>query len=365
MPAMKRNTALATLLAGAIPAAWAQGAAEAWLPAVQEQLNPDAGNPDVVADLLQPAVDPQFSQNWNVARAQQALRDRLAPSKECFLDRRPQGDPDLPVEACTYTRGVPTGEGDAAMMRVNLGSGELKYINRGRNPAPGQAVKLDEEAAQEYVMKTAGMLGIPSAEMARDYVQTNRLQIRGGYPDQGADPLVLDQEVQVTIPRCMPVAGKLISDCVPVFNSGLRTTVVDGPVMSWMKSTWTDFHLSRLIGPALDRREVELRTAQALARDMTPGTASRLMSFISYAQVQDIGNGEAGTTCAPGNTKEDEQAADTALGREYLPAVVVYAVPHDPGELKDENDPPPQSTGGYQFTIPLVALDGCDKPQAG
>lgn len=356
------RTIVAALLACAMPAAWAQGSPQEFLPLVKEYLNPDAGNVEVTVDLLNPKIGPQFSERWDVRNAFGVFRDKLAPSQECFLATRPGGDPDIPVEACEYTRGSASGDGSASLMRINLASGGLKYLNRGRNPDMEGPVKVTEEDALEFALRSAELLGIPTGEMARDFIQTNRLRVAAGSPQQ-EKPVVMDMEVQVTVPRCMPVEGQVIQDCVPVFNSGLRTTVVDGPALSWLKSEWTDFRLSRHILEPVPRDEVELRTAEALARNMTPGTVNRLMTFVSYVQLGDLGNGETQTACVPSNN--EESGASTAGTREFVPAVVVYAEPNDPGELKPESNPPPQSTAGYQFAVPLVTTGGCDRPQAG
>lgn len=352
----------AMMLAGCVLAAGSAAAVEIpreFLAMVQEAMPREVADSKVIADLMNPVIGPQLSKNFDIRNASRGLRDKLSPTPNCYLATRPDGDPDNPLTECTYRRGEPNGEGGAAMMKVDLGTGKLKYLNRDRDPDLSKETdaRLTPEQAMSGALQLAGFLGIPTDEVAKDFMTASDQMATGSTPDNPKPEFMIRSGVQVLLPRCMPVRGEVINDCVPVFDSGLSTVMTDlGP--SWMNGRWTDFVLGgaqEIVAPDM----LVMDTATVLAEQMQVGTVAGLKIFIAYVQQQEFSRRNGSEQCPPPQGDEEKVGVPAVqTGQHYLPAVVVYAEPQAPAEGQATTKET-YSTGGLQYAIPLVKPTEC------
>lgn len=341
---------------------------EEWFKLVDESLPPEVGDPDFTQDLMNPKIEPQLSENWDLRRAFAAFEDKLGPVRENFFATIPQGNPDEPVEDQMYVRGDPTGEFAASMMKFNLGEGLVKYMNRGRQPdANGPEQKVTPDEALGRAQEIAALVGIPMNELApKANTQVRELFVTGA-PNKGevrADEVIRKRmEVLVMIPRCMQTEKV---ECVPVVNSGLRTALVDGsrgPSAGWFRTNWPDFKIAK-VSEMNSRSAVVGEISRIMAEKAEFGSIQKLIIEVAYAQNQELA-GENGSINCPSTAEgadepgpEDPQSAalepppGVQIARQFLPAVLVYALPVE----FDEVDPKQGtfSTGIHVFSVPLV-----------
>jgi hypothetical protein len=343
---------------------------------IPEQLR----SPSAVNDLLTGAKPGKpFSTAFNPTRAQTVFVDKLDPDKECYFDKRPNGE--LPQEECNSLRGSPLGTEPAAIMTYNMGDGSVRYLNRGRDPKASLQAKLTRAVAADALKKMAEQLGLPLNELGPIEVQD--LLIAGNPAEApkvgalGTKP-AFEQRVGVfgIIARCIPVTGQAINSCIPVVDGGIRAALVDGSrrepavVPAWFEARFNTFEIPSGLKPLLVE-DIKAKIAGKLARDTKFGSLDRLDIKLAYATQAELAGQEGDVNCSPSEADEkdgDPSSATTSSDllpanliaeRSYLPAVQVFALPIgwdrsitiDPDKVNDI------STGISVFTIPLAQAD--------
>ena len=340
---------------------------------VVEAMPKDVGNKDVIADLMNPKVGPQFSENWSARNALRAVRDKLNPAQDCFSDTRPDGDPGNPQQDCTYVSGEINGRESASLMRVNLAEGALKYINRGREMDPrGEDNPLSSEEVTKTALELANLFGIPSDEIARQFVTASSIMATAApeNPQTGDKVIRKRMEMFATLPRCMPVAGQVISDCVPVFNSGMRMALNSQSLPSWTVASWPNFKMDEA-ADVLSQSEVVNLTVKALEQESTAQPFEAVQIFIAYVQNNQLTAADDTAHCPSDEADEKDPEPEVsgvptqtppnlAKDRMYVPAIVVYSKyqEYEEGSIKPESQT--VSTGMTVRSFPLVKVQSSE-----
>ena len=302
---------------------------------------PDVGDVQVMEKLLNPEIPkPQFTDAFDPLAAQQAVGDRLTPTRNCFERRILGGDQYAIQPECDFrsTRG--------SALKTSLMHGKVVYLNpsRGFDAAAGQPNEISREDAVKIFQETVAAWGIPSAEL-----NLQQLQVRDTYAVVGvtedtgnpraARPLKkIRAEVMVYAPRTL--GG------VPVFDSFAQGVVSSRNQVARLRTKWPMLALVPEQDPknTLPRMRVVDALASRLAEQNPLPTIQEVRSDIVYCQSGDL---VLSTDQAQGdNGQELEPNRPDML---YVPCLVVYARGPDPGE--DEGG---DAFGGDQFLLPLL-----------
>ena len=377
---MKKSifTALALFLLVVSSAAHSQdpGTIKEWEAFVAKFIPEVIRDPAAINDLLG-AANPgtPFSEVFDPTGAQKVFFDKVIAQQECFFETLPNGE--LPQEECSSIRGSPLGPDSASQMVYNHAEGSVRYMNRGRDPNPAIAAKLSREDAAKALNEMSKALGIPPQEMGE--IQVKDLMAAGGSAGkvgatQSAAP-EFSQRIGVfgIIPRCMPVGGQVIKDCIPVADGGIRAAMVDGGrrepavVTAWYEARYNKFEIPAKLRP-LELNEVITRIAEKLSREAALGSYSELQIKVTYATNAELGGQSGDLNCPPDEADEKDPEptavnATTELSppnlmndRSYLPAVQVFALPvgWESSNTIDPNKLNSYSSGIAVFSVPLA-----------
>lgn len=376
---MKTHHAIATLAVAlaasvAAPAAHAQAAGN--LREVIGQALAGAGigkeNTVLVQRMLSVKPGAPFSAAFDPLLAARAAdpRTRLTADPECSRQKLPGNDPFAVNERCLYRFGEPTGQdATAVQLRFSRQTGKFSYLHRTRSFDANRMAdnKVPADAAREAALKLARSFGLPPEEIDTKFVQVLDLNVAAEPVQQApgaaavGERIVKRAEVHVRVPR-------RLGDW-PVFDSGFMVAFGDDgsgrPRPSRLNGRWPDFGL---LLPAVQSDEV-FSDADLLARmveDLSPEIRLPLdpkttRAFIAFVQAAEF------TKCAVTGDGGDDDAGGAGghtrpqdLLRLFVPAVVFFAVPPDPGEMKETKLAP--STGVLQRSYPLIRLGArlCD-----
>lgn len=377
---MKKSifTTLALFLLVVSSAAHSQdpGSIDEWRAFVAKFIPEEIRDPAAMNDLLvaaRPGIP--FSEAFDPTNAQKVFFDKVIAQQECFFETKPNGE--LPQEECSGIRGSPLGPDSASLMVYNLAEGSVRYMNRGRDPNPAIVAKLSQESAAKALNEMSKALGIPPQEMGE--IQVKDLMVAGGSAGkvgatQGVAP-EFSQRIGVfgIIPRCMPVEGQVIKDCIPVVDGGIRAAMVDGgrrepaEVTAWYEARYNKFEIPANLRP-IEPEVVITRIAEKLSREAILGSYSELQIKVTYATNAELG-GQSGDTHCPPDEADEKDPEPTAVNAttelsspnlmadlSYLPAVQVFALPVG-WELSSTIDPDKfnsLSTGIAVYSVPLA-----------
>jgi hypothetical protein len=309
----------------------------------------------------------------------------LTADQSCFRDKAVGGDPDAPNDAdCYYRQGSPQGEGPYVSLRVNLFKGKFAYLNRSRsfiterNP---NGITLSTDKALTFAQGLQVAFGIPASEIDKRYIDVRGLHVAGAdakEPPAGTTatphPTGVLAEVHVRFPRAIPDGGG--NPKWPVFDSQFMVAVTGSDARQQaarVRGQWHDFGLllpavqpvsnAQLLDSMLGALEGSINpaTLEFPGTDPKTGKLKGTRSFVAFVPIEQM---EA-CRVDPGDEKAgEEQTRVQDLRRLYVPALVLFAIPQDPGEVPRQGQEPRKvfpSTGIAQMSFPLVDLRGfCD-----
>jgi hypothetical protein len=275
------------------------------------------GNRDVMTRLLNVRVGPQLSQNFDAAAVEKAVGDQLQPDAAC----RREGP------APCFFRNRATG----SVMQRDLLDGRVTYLNPSRRFDAARGIDNPVTNAEALRIAMAGIngFGVPPAEKGPPIVRT--LMAATQDAPRRTKTQVLRAEVHVNVQR--HVAG------TPVFASRVVAAVSAGDQIARLYVNWPDFSIAPGFGPGDTRARPTVvdDVVERLTTDNPCGSIGHVLSHIAYVPLH-----------LTDPLDEDNEGPKGTDQGGFVPALVVFAVPSEPGEGQPH-------LAEQQFVVPLLS----------
>lgn len=286
---------------------------------VSDALPPAVGNRAEMKRLLTPAVKhPQLSEAFKLAGAQRVVGETLVLDKNCKV----ASSAAIAPPPCLYRTAA------GSVFRAGLREGRLDYINPARHVDWLRKVPngVKQDVAQATVLRLAGDLAIPPAEILASRIKRNDLFVGSGKAG-GAEPFVkLRAEVHVHLPRQV--------DGTRVLGSSFRGVIDAKGQLARFHAVWPDFVLRAGLADSqtLPREEVARRIALRLAEQFNDEDLDQISIAVAYVPVDRL------------NRRDTPDSEGSVLVRTertlFEPALVIHALPPETGEDSGKIDPP-------------------------
>ena len=286
---------------------------------VTDALPPAVGNRTEMKRLLTPAVKrPQLSEAFKLAAAQRVVGETLVLDKNCKVASAAVIAP----PPCLYRTAA------GSTFRAGLREGRLDYINPTRHVDWLRKVPngVRQEAAQATVLRLAGDLAIPPAEILTSRIKLNDLFVGTGKAGGTAPFVKLRAEVHVHFPRQV--------DGTRVLGSSFHGVIDSKGQLARFHAVWPDFALRTGLADSqtLPREEVARRIALRLAEQFTDEDLEKISIAVAYVPVERL----------EGRDTPDSEGSVLVRNERTLfePALVIHALPPETGEDSGKIDPP-------------------------
>lgn len=357
---MKRLACRITLLLLSlfpIAAAGQQSCPAAVYAMVDKVLPPEVGDPDALADLLDPAIArPQLGAVFNARTAAHAVGDHALNLDRCSCDP-PEAEADRSffaflhglvhrlkhrfqhLENCTYSS--PSG----GELRTREREGRYTYVNPSRSHRGVEVNSIEQQDAAEWTLKALRKIGVPEAEIDYESSQVRDVNLYAQNLDAGSPsgaPLIVRAEVHPMFLR--HVGG------TAVWDSFASAAINTRGQIARLHIRWPDFCITPGVTAAhtLDSDEVRRRIAARILANNPCELVDRVGARLAYVESDAL---EGPLTAAQSGPEDSEAEPRTC----YLPAVVIAVFGPEP-----QVNPRQVSLGGELIAVPLFSAAATD-----